>query len=171
MELSKATEKESAVLGEKLSSLRRKQGMSQQDVADLLSVSRQTISNWESDQGAPALDKAAELARIYHVALDDLVSERIEVVTASAAPEVAKDLHVLRSLVGSTCQLMPETAGMMLETMDEWGRPRTMRILDADGDWIRVEYERAQGVGKKEKVTQLIDVNVVGSITVVGDRS
>ena len=52
------------MVGEKLQSLRRKQGMSQQEVADLLGVTRQTISNWESDQGAPALDKAAELARL-----------------------------------------------------------------------------------------------------------
>ena len=36
------------VLEEKLSKLRRKQGLSQQEVADALGVSRQTISNWES---------------------------------------------------------------------------------------------------------------------------
>lgn len=93
--LSKAIEKECVVLGEKLSNLRRKQAMSQQEVADLLSVSRQTVSNWEGNQGASALVKAAELARICHVTLDNLVSERIEVVTASAAPAVAKGFLLL----------------------------------------------------------------------------
>lgn len=46
------------MLGEKLMALRKKYNYSQQDLADMLSVSRQTISNWECSQGAPALDKA-----------------------------------------------------------------------------------------------------------------
>lgn len=47
-------------LAERLVALRKKQGYSQQEIADRLSVTRQTISNWECGQGAPALDKAAE---------------------------------------------------------------------------------------------------------------
>lgn len=52
------------MLGEKLMRLRKKQGYSQQEVADKLSVSRQTISNWECDQALPAVDKAMELAQL-----------------------------------------------------------------------------------------------------------
>ena len=55
------------MLGEKLITLRKKHGYSQQEIADMLSVTRQTISNWECGQGAPSLDKAAELAAIYKV--------------------------------------------------------------------------------------------------------
>lgn len=65
------------MLGEKLMQLRKKQGYSQQDVANLLSVSRQTISNWELNIGAPSLDKAKELADLYHLSLDDLVEDEI----------------------------------------------------------------------------------------------
>ena len=54
-------------LGERLVELRKKHGYSQQEIADRLSVTRQTISNWECGQGAPALDKAAELAAIYRI--------------------------------------------------------------------------------------------------------
>lgn len=159
------------MVGEKLQRLRRKQGMSQQEVADLLGVARQTISNWESDQGAPALDKAAELARCYRVGLEDLVSDEVEVVTGPAEAAPGKDLHVLRSLVGASCQFMVESPEFMLSSMDAMGRTRTVRILDADENWIRVEYERSSGIGKKETVVQLIDVNVVSSITVVGEDS
>ncbi len=52
----------SGTLGERLALLRKRYGYSQQEIADLLDVTRQTISNWECGQGAPALDKAAELA-------------------------------------------------------------------------------------------------------------
>lgn len=68
------------MLGEKLLKLRKKYGYSQQALADEISVTRQTISNWECDQGAPTLDKAIELARIYHISLDDLVEEHVEVI-------------------------------------------------------------------------------------------
>ena len=45
------------MVGEKLMKLRKKRGMSQQEVASALGVTRQTVSNWECDQGAPSLDK------------------------------------------------------------------------------------------------------------------
>ena len=59
------------MVGEKLMKLRKKRGMSQQEVASALGVTRQTVSNWECDQGAPSLDKAADLARLYGVSLDE----------------------------------------------------------------------------------------------------
>lgn len=158
------------MLGEKLMKLRKRRGMSQQEVADLLGVTRQTVSNWEGGQGAPALDKASELARCYGVRLDDLVADEVEVVTA-AEPTPSKDLHVLRGLQGRACQLMPKSPEDMLSGMDDLGRMRTMRILEVDEGWLRVEYERAQGIGKKERVVQLIDVDAIDSITVVEEAS
>ena len=81
-------------LAERLVALRKKQGYSQQEIADRLSVTRQTISNWECGQGAPALDKAAELAAIYQISLDELAGLADE----REAPGV--DLHILKKLEG-----------------------------------------------------------------------
>ena len=91
------------MVGEKLMKLRKKRGMSQQEVASALGVTRQTVSNWECDQGAPSLDKAADLARLYGVSLDDLVADEVEVVVADPDQAAGKprDLHVLRHLEGS----------------------------------------------------------------------
>ena len=69
---------ESCTLGERLATLRKKYGYSQQDIADMLDVTRQTISNWECGQGAPTLDKAAELAGIYRISLDELAGGAAE---------------------------------------------------------------------------------------------
>lgn len=161
-------DKEDPVLEDKLTKLRRKQGLSQQDVADALGVTRQTVSNWECGQGAPALDKARGLARLYHVSLDDLVSDEVEVVAAPKATE-KKDLHVLQGLKGATCQMDVLEAGSMALAFDEWGRQKTMRVLDVSEDWLRVEYERAHGVGKKETIVQLLDVDAVGAFTIMED--
>ena len=46
------------MLKDKLIALRKKSGYSQQELADLLSLTRQTISNWENGQSAPTFDKA-----------------------------------------------------------------------------------------------------------------
>lgn len=61
-------------LGEKLLDLRKKSGLSQEEVADKLGVSRQTISKWETDQIAPELIKAKLLSQLYNVSFDYLIS-------------------------------------------------------------------------------------------------
>ncbi|MGG7179409.1 helix-turn-helix domain-containing protein [Clostridium paraputrificum] len=62
-------------LGERLLYLRKKSGLSQEDVAEKLSVSRQTVSKWETDQTFPELLKAKLLSQLYNVSYDYLVSE------------------------------------------------------------------------------------------------
>jgi len=61
-------------LGEKLLYLRKKKGLSQEDVAEKLGVSRQTVSKWETDQTVPELIKAKLLSQLYNVSYDYLIS-------------------------------------------------------------------------------------------------
>lgn len=62
-------------LGEKLLALRKKAGLSQEEVAEKLDVSRQTVSKWETGQTVPELIKAKLLSQLYHVSYDYLISE------------------------------------------------------------------------------------------------
>ncbi|MBL4936835.1 helix-turn-helix transcriptional regulator [Clostridium sp. YIM B02515] len=61
-------------LGDKLLDLRKKAGLSQEDVADKLDVSRQTVSKWETDQTVPELIKVKLLSKLYNVSYDYLIS-------------------------------------------------------------------------------------------------
>lgn len=61
-------------IGNKLSTLRKKAGLSQEDVAEKLDVSRQTVSKWENDQSTPELIKAKMLSELYCVSYDYLIS-------------------------------------------------------------------------------------------------
>jgi AbrB family looped-hinge helix DNA binding protein len=54
--------------------LRKMKGMSQENLAARLDVTRQTISKWELGEGAPDIEKSKILADIFGVSLDDLVS-------------------------------------------------------------------------------------------------
>ncbi|RGC81622.1 XRE family transcriptional regulator [Hungatella hathewayi] len=144
------------MIEEKLLKLRKKQGYSQQEVADFLSVTRQTISNWECGQGMPSLDKAAELAKLYHISLDDLTGNEVEVVTKEAKP---KDLHLLRQLIGKTCRIDCDDLSL---TLDIGGNDK-VKILDVNEDWLRVQYLRRKegNLLKKETVVKLIDLSAV----------
>lgn len=64
-------------LSEKLYQLRRRQGLSQEQAAEQLGVSRQAISKWESGQSTPDPDKLAALSRFYHVTTDYLLLEDV----------------------------------------------------------------------------------------------
>ncbi len=62
---------------DKLIGLRRERGLSQEQLADLLDVSRQSVSKWESDQTMPELQKLVTLSEIFEVSLDYLIRDYI----------------------------------------------------------------------------------------------
>lgn len=62
-------------LHEKLQALRRARGLTQEEVAQALGVSRTDISEWESGRGAPERDPLKALAAFYGVSPDELLSD------------------------------------------------------------------------------------------------
>lgn len=67
------------MIGEKLLQLRKKSQLSQEEVAEKLHVSRQTISKWETDQSTPDFDKIIPLCELYKISADELLTGRITV--------------------------------------------------------------------------------------------
>lgn len=60
-------------LGENLFKARKQSGLSQEEVAEKLGVSRQTISKWELDETLPDIRQSKKLASLYHLSLDELI--------------------------------------------------------------------------------------------------
>ena len=60
-------------LGEKIQLSRKKKGMSQEDLANLLNVSRQAVQKWESDASTPEVNKLIEISNVFDVSLDWLL--------------------------------------------------------------------------------------------------
>lgn len=60
----------------RLQTLRRARGWSQETLAEHLGISRQAVSQWESAQAVPELDNLVGLADLFQVSLDDLVRDR-----------------------------------------------------------------------------------------------
>ncbi len=65
-------------LGDKLVKLRRENHFTQEQLAELLGVSRQAISKWESDAAYPETEKLIRLGRLYHCSMDYLLLDEIK---------------------------------------------------------------------------------------------
>lgn len=68
------TEVENLSVGERLLLLRDKHNMTQEDLAKKLVVSRQSVSKWELNKALPDMDKLVQLAKLYQVSIDYLVT-------------------------------------------------------------------------------------------------
>ena len=68
-------------LGERLYNYRRKKGLSQEDVASKLNVTRQTVSKWETDQTLPDLDKIESICELFEISTDELLKGKKEEIT------------------------------------------------------------------------------------------
>ncbi len=64
-------------LSEKLIELRKAKGMTQDELAELCNVSRQSISKWEADIALPELDRLLVLGKVFHVSLDVLLKDEL----------------------------------------------------------------------------------------------
>ena len=59
---------------EKLQELRKKRGLTQEELAEALFVSRTAISKWESGRGYPSIDSLKEISKFFSVTIDELLS-------------------------------------------------------------------------------------------------
>ena len=65
--------------GDKLKDLRKKRKLTQDELADVIFVSRQTISNWENNKSYPSMDYIVTLSQLFDVTVDTLIQDKIEV--------------------------------------------------------------------------------------------
>lgn len=72
-------------LSEKIVELRRSNGMTQEELASICNVSRQSISKWEADIALPETEKLLTLGKIFHVSMDVLLKDEL---TLSEVKEV-----------------------------------------------------------------------------------
>lgn len=62
-------------LEEKLRTLRQEKGLSQTELAEMMDVSRQAVSRWETGTGLPSTENLAALGRLYGISMDELLHD------------------------------------------------------------------------------------------------
>lgn len=85
-------------LGSNLFNARKKNSLSQEEVAAKLGVSRQTISKWELDETIPDIYQSKKLAVLYHLSLDELIEfdfeiKEIEKIIENTSAETQKKIN------------------------------------------------------------------------------
>ena len=77
------------ILADKIVDLRKKNGWSQEELAEKLGVSRQSISKWESAQSVPDMNRVLAMSRLFGVSTDYLLKDELEPDDAAPAAEAA----------------------------------------------------------------------------------
>lgn len=88
---------------EKLISLRKKQGLSQEELAEKLNVTRQTISKWELGQSKPDMEKLVEISKLYNIGVEVLTDESATLDNNTADK---KEKQRKYALIGCVCVLV-----------------------------------------------------------------
>lgn len=82
-------------INEKIYSLRKKHNLSQEELADKLNVSRQTVSKWELGDSCPDFDKIVPLCELFGITTDELLRDKkIEENSSNEGPDVKKALLI-----------------------------------------------------------------------------
>ena len=75
-------------IGQKITNLRTAMDISQETLADRLSVSRQSVSKWEMDQAQPQIDKILQLCELFNISADELLYDKISINRSPAGAPV-----------------------------------------------------------------------------------
>ena len=92
-------------LGDSLFHARKKSGFSQEEVAEKIGVSRQTISKWETNETIPDIYQSKKLAQIYNISLDELI-------------EFDMDVNEIREMIEKSSEKVNEKVNWT----EEWGK-------------------------------------------------
>lgn len=80
-------------LGEKLKEIRKRFGLSQEELAEMLNVSRQAITKWENDGGKPDIDNLLELSKKFGITVDSLLNNESELSDLSISVKLDKEKY------------------------------------------------------------------------------
>lgn len=80
-------------LGQKLKEIRKRFGLSQEQLAEIINVSRQAITKWENDGGLPEVSNLQELSKVFGVTVDYLLNDENQLPSLSMKKKIDKDKY------------------------------------------------------------------------------
>ena len=94
--------------GDKLVGLRKKNGLNQEELAEKLGVSRQSVSKWESNNAYPETDKIVQICNLFDCSMDDLINDNITDIKEIER----KDKNNLSTAIDSFLEFITKTINM-----------------------------------------------------------
>lgn len=123
--------------GEKLAALRKKKDLTQEQLAEVLKVSRQSVSRWEMDVAFPETEKLIKLSRLLECSIDFLLNDSMQESNVTATGISAKDC----------CKFIRECGYFFLATAcDNKPKLRPMGMIYADENALYISTDRRKAV-------------------------
>ena len=85
-------------LGQNILKMRKKSGLSQEELGEKVGVTRQTISNWELDETQPNPDQLKGLSKALNISVDDLIENDIQNVVLSKVKLTEKQTRTIKKI-------------------------------------------------------------------------
>ena len=146
-------------LGNKIARKRKDLGLTQNEFADELNVTRQTVSRWEAGTVMPDIDKIADIAKILKVSCDYLLKDEVSDESDTAVNATVSRL--LKDALGKKIKIAFYEDEMDIDLYDK------ACVIDAfEGSWMKVSADTAKG-----PVEKLIPVSSIRSIEFVGEEA
>lgn len=161
------------ILADKIINLRKKNGMSQEELAEKMNVSRQSVSKWEGAQSVPDLNKIIMLSEIFGVTTDSLLKDELDP-EFLCGNEISDDTPDLRKVT------MEEASAFLKTNIRNAGRtalatllfilsPILMIILAVSGETGRIPLSEDQG-GEIGFVVMIVIAAIATAICIVINR-
>lgn len=128
-------------LSENLRTLRTKSGRTLENVAEIIDVSRQSVSKWETGESCPDIEKCLRLARLYGVSLDALVNKPIGELVSEGEQNDRYVFGLTRLKADGTVKLPPKAAEVFSITEKDallvvGDRNQGIAIVKCGGDFL-----------------------------------
>ena len=86
-------------LGQNILNLRKKNGLSQEQLGEKVNVTRQTISNWELEETTPNPEQLKLLSKVLNVSVDDLIDNDLQNVVLSKIKMTEKQTRTIKKIL------------------------------------------------------------------------
>ena len=125
---------------EKLQELRKSKGLTQEELAEKLFVSRTAISKWESGRGYPSLDSLKEIARFFSVTIDDLICSDEMISVAENEKREFADKYI--SLICNVMDILPVILLFIPAFGNGSGSSETVSLFGLSGitPWVKTVF-------------------------------
>ena len=125
---------------EKLQELRKGRGLTQEELAQALFVSRTAVSKWESGRGYPSIDSLKEVSRFFSVSIDELI--RTEEIISAAEDEKQALARRTVSFIGNTLDLLTAVLLFLPVFGNGEDAPAAVSLLSLTGvhAWVKTAF-------------------------------
>lgn len=146
-------------IGEKIVEARKANNLTQEQLAELMGVTRQSISRWEQNVAYPEVEKILRLSDILNVSCDYLLKENEtrKSITSDEKEKQSVVTRLLKSMVGKKVKIDLLDGDMDIDFFDT-----ACEILELDGDFMKVSCEKHKTVE-----VHLIDTAKIASLELV----